>query len=132
MRVCIYARIDSRDQHVLDLQIQALRDYAVANGFSVTSMVSVLGTNGFSNQQTLQTILDMAKDDIFDAVLTNHPSRLCRDSLDYIKFVDAIKEHGKTILYTTASADIDDCLRSFHAILNLYNNGKTPESVQSG
>ena len=115
MRVCIYARVDGKNQNALDMQIRALRDYAKKNGHSVTSVVSVLGTSGTANKQTLDTILEMADDDVFDAVLTTDPSRLSRDTFAYIEFVEALKAHGKYIYYALSQDDINDGMHTFYA-----------------
>lgn len=118
MRVCIYARVGKKDQVALDMQIKALQAYAAGNGYTVTSMVSVLGTTGTANAQTLQQMLEMADGNLFDAVLATNPSRLSRDSFSYLEFVKAIKARGKTICYAASADDINDGIHD--AIQSVY------------
>ena len=118
MRVCIYARVGKKDQVALDMQIKALQTYAAGNGYTVTSMVSVLGTTGTANAQTLQQMLEMADGNLFDAVLAANPSRLSRDSFSYLEFVKAIKARGKTICYAASADDINDGIHD--AIQSVY------------
>ena len=118
MKVCIYARVDSYDQALLDMQIKALREYAMHNGHTVTSVVSTLGTSGTANQQkSLQTILDMARGDNFDAVLAANPSRFSRDTFTCIEFLEGLKAHGKTVCYPSAVDDMSDVIPIFKELV---------------
>ncbi len=114
MRVCIYARVDSPDQDLLDMQIKALREHTMLNGHTVTSVVSVLGTSGNTNQQkSLQTVLEMARENVFDAVFAANPSRLSRDTFTYIEFLEELKAHGKTICYPSVVDDMSEVIPIF-------------------
>lgn len=117
MRVCIYARVDGENQAILDMQIEGLKGYAAANGDTVTAVVPVLGpAAGATNKQTLQTVLAMAGNDAFDAVLAVEPSRFSRDAFAYHDFAEALKAQGKLICYTTIADDIDNCLNAIYAL----------------
>ena len=116
MRVCIYARVDGvpgMDRHPLDLQIAGLKDYAAAHGYTVSSVVSFFGPST-ANGQTLQTMLTMARDDAFDAVLAFNPSRISRDADACREFLDALKACGKTVLYSNMPAADDDMSRRIY------------------
>ena len=91
MRVCIFARVDGEDQAILDMQIETLKSYAAANGDTVTAVVPVLGlAAGATNKQTIQTVLAMAGNDAFDAVLAVEPSKFSRDAYAYHEFAEAL------------------------------------------
>ena len=118
MRVCIYARVDTHDQAFLDMQIKALSEHAMHNGYTVTSVVSALGTSGTTNQRkSLQTVLDMARRDNFDAVLAANPSRHSRDTFTCIEFLEKLKTHGKTVCYPSAVDDMSDVIPIFRELV---------------
>ena len=119
MKVCIYARVGNNDQAALDAQVEMLKDYTSAKGYAVTAVVSVSGTSGLQNGQSLKSIIEMADEDIFDAVLAVKPSRFSRDTVTYMDFAGKLKERGKTICYALQDHEAADSFAVFDLIHSL-------------
>ena len=119
MKVCIYARVGNNDQAALDAQVEMLKDYASAKGYAVTAVVSVSGTSGLQNGQSIKSIIEMADKDIFDAVLAVKPSRFSRDTVTYMDFAGKLKEQGKTICYALPDHEAADSFAVFDLIHSL-------------
>ena len=119
MKVCIYARVGNNDQVALDAQVEMLKDYASAKGYDVTAVVSVLGTSGRQNRQSLKSIVEMADEGIFDAVLAVKPSRFSRDTVTYMDFAEKLKERGKTICYALPDYEAADSFAVLYLIHSL-------------
>ncbi len=119
MKVCIYARVGNNDQAALDAQVEMLKDYASAKGYAVTAIVSVLGTSGMQNGQSLKSIIEMADEGIFDTVLAVKPSHFSRDTVTYMDFAGKLKEQGKTICYALPNHETADSFAVFDLIHSL-------------
>ena len=119
MKVCIYARVGNINQAALDAQVEMLKDYASAKAYAVTAVVSVLGTSGRQNGQSLKSIIEMVDEGIFDAVLAVKPSRFSRDLMTYMDFAGKLKERGKTICYALPDHEIADSFAVFDLIHSL-------------
>ena len=119
MKVCIYVRVGNNDQTALDAQVEMLKDYASAKGYAVTAVVSVLGTSGLQNGQSLKSIIEMADEGIFDAVLAVKPSRFSRVTVTYMDFAGKLKERGKTICYALPDHEAADSFAVLYLIHSL-------------
>ena len=119
MKVCIYARVGNSDQAALDAQVEMLKDYASAKAYTFTAVVSVLGTSGLQNGQSLKSIIEMADEGIFDTVLAVKSSRFSRDTVTYMDFAEKLKERGKTICYALPDYEAADSFAVFDLIHSL-------------
>ena len=119
MKVCIYARVGNNDQAALDAQVEMLKDFASAKGYAVTTVVSVLGTSGLQNGQSLKSIIEMADEGIFDTVLAVKSSRFSRDTVTYMDFAGKLQQQGKTICYALPDHETADSFAVFDLIHSL-------------
>lgn len=76
----------------------------------------MLGTSGLQNGQSLKSIIEMADEDIFDAVLAVKSSRFYRDLLTHKDFAGKMKERGKTICYALQDHQATDNFAIFELI----------------
>ena len=98
MRVAIYARCSTQDQTV-DLQLDALRDYASARGFEITDEYV---DEGVSGARAKRPALDRLRADAhrrrFDAVLVWKLDRLGRSLSHLIRAVDQLGSAGVDLI----------------------------------
>ena len=118
MKVSIFARVCNQDQDALDKQVESLTQYAETNGYTVTSVTAVSGISGLHNKDSLQPIIDMAKTDDFDSILITEPSRISRDSVIYMEFVNELRKYGKTLECISRKPGNDTTHNELFKILN--------------
>lgn len=82
-RVALYARVSSADQKSdLDRQMQRLRDYAAAKGYSVSKEVSELASGLNDHRPKLAKLLT---DPTIGTLIVEHRDRLTRFGYEYIR-----------------------------------------------
>lgn len=82
-RVALYARVSSADQKSdLDRQLQHLRDYAAAKGYSVSKEVSEIASGLNDHRPKLAKLLT---DPTIGTLIVEHRDRLTRFGYEYIR-----------------------------------------------
>ncbi len=82
-RVALYARVSSADQKAdLDRQMQRLRDYAAAKGYSVSKEVSEIASGLNDHRPKLSKLLT---DPTIGTLIVEHRDRLTRFGYEYIR-----------------------------------------------
>jgi len=67
-RVGLYARVSTQDQQTIPLQIRAMREYAVARGWTIVLQVKEVGS-GASERELRQKLIEAARRREIDIVL---------------------------------------------------------------
>src|SRR3954471_17671238 len=68
-RAAIYARVSTNDQQTIPLQIRALREYAVRQGWTITLQVKEVGSGASAERQLREKLLEAARRREIDVVL---------------------------------------------------------------
>jgi putative resolvase len=90
-RVALYARVSSADQKAdLDRQMQRLRDYAAAKGYTVSKEVSEIASGLNEHRPKLAKLLT---DPTIGTVIVEQRDRLTRFGYEYIR--QLLETHGR-------------------------------------
>jgi predicted site-specific integrase-resolvase len=92
-RVCIYCRTAQNDQASLDFQVKQLTNFAKQKGLEITKIVSEFGSGLNLNRDGLIKIMKVAKSKQADMILTRDVSRISRDTLYSLKFIENIHKY---------------------------------------
>ena len=103
-RVALYARVSSTTNKAsLDGQLERLRAYAAAKGWSVTSENTEIASGLNENRKTLWRILDNPQD--WDILLAEHKDRITRFGYQYIEALTEAKGNRLVIINETEPKD---------------------------
>lgn len=103
-RVAVYARVSSTTNKAsLDGQLERLRAYAAAKGWSITSENTKIASGLNENRKTLWRILDNPQD--WDILLAEHKDRITRFGYQYIEALTESKGNRLVIINETEPKD---------------------------
>lgn len=105
LRVAIYARVSTREQQTLPLQIKSLRQYATARKWNVQLVVEDIGS-GVKERKKREEILLAARKREIDAVLVWKLDRWGRSLHDLFKSMEELTELGICFVSVTESIDL--------------------------
>jgi len=115
-RAALYARVSSHDSRDnLERQLERLRDFASANGFTITVEVKEVASGVNDKRRKLMKLLTEDVDK-FDVLIVEHKDRLTRFGFNYIlNWLHAI---GKEIIVVNEGSDErSDLIHDFIAII---------------
>jgi DNA invertase Pin-like site-specific DNA recombinase len=105
MRCAIYARCSTVDQHA-EIQIEALRAYAVARGFLVVGEHVDNGVSGAqSRRPALNSLIASARRRDVDAVVVTKLDRLARSMRDLVGLSGELEALGVDLIVTDQALD---------------------------
>ena len=103
-RVALYARVSSTTNKAsLDEQLERLRAYAAAKGWSITSENTEIASGLNENRKILWRILDNPQD--WDILLAEHKDRITRFGYQYIEALTEAKGNRLVIINETEPKD---------------------------
>jgi len=120
--VAIYARISKREaqqKQILTKQVDFLRTYATARGWSVYAVYIDEGYSGTTeNRPAFQRLLDVIRYRRFDILLVYSIDRLYRDTRQGLEFVQRLSDHA--IQLVSATQPIDTTTPMGRLMLGVY------------
>jgi putative DNA-invertase from lambdoid prophage Rac len=105
MRVAIYARVSTRDQQTLPLQLKALRKYASVRKWKVKLQIEDVGS-GVKERKKRDEILAAARRREIDAVLVWKLDRWGRSLHDLFKSMEELAGLGVCFVSVTEAIDL--------------------------
>ncbi len=82
MRVALYARVSTHDQHTLAMQIDAMREFATRRHWTVTDAVEEIASGAKDHRPKRQALLKSAKQRKLDVILAWKLDRWGRSLVD--------------------------------------------------
>ena len=140
--VALYGRVSSHGQKEngdLDRQIERLRQYAHAHGWSVENTYTDVGSGLNENRRGLESLLDDVPESEFGRIIVTYEDRLTRFGVPYLeRYLDTF---GVTVTVVEDETDksaeqelVDDLIKlvaSFSGKLYGMRSGKKQEVVDS-
>jgi putative resolvase len=112
-RVALYARVSSADQQAdLERQMQRLRDYAAANGYTVAKEVSEMASGLNDHRPKLSKLLT---DPTIGTLVVEHRDRLTRFGYEYIH--QLLETQGRHLEVLFPSDTDDELVNDFVAVI---------------
>ena len=69
MRAALYARVSTHDQHTLDMQMDAMHEFATRRGWTVIDTVEEIASGAKNSRPKRQALLKAAKQRKLDVIL---------------------------------------------------------------
>ena len=126
-RVVLYTRVSSSENKTnLDTQLDRLRSFAVAKGYTIVKEIKEIGSGLNDKRPKLAEIL---KEDNWDVIIVEHKDRLARFGLNYLELL-LNKQNKKIEVINECLNDneFDDDLIEFCSIK--YNKKKTEQIIK--
>jgi len=105
LRVGLYARVSTHDQHTLSLQVDALRTYAAQRRWSVVTKVQEVGSGAIQRPQR-ERLMQAARRRAIDVVLVWRLNRWGRSVADLLWTLRELDELGVGFASLTEALDL--------------------------
>lgn len=116
-RVVLYARVSSSENKTnLDSQLDRLRSFAVAKGYTIIKEIKEIGSGLNDKRPKLAEIL---KDDNWDVIIVEHKDRLARFGLNYLELL-LNKLNKKIEVINECLNEKEDLMTDFVSIITSF------------
>lgn len=116
-RVILYARVSSSENKSnLDSQLERLRLYAYAKGYTIVNEIKEIGSGLNDKRNKLSDILNQSD---WDIIIVEHKDRLARFGLNYIKIL-LNKLNKKIEVINEVTEERDDLMQDFVSIITSF------------
>jgi DNA invertase Pin-like site-specific DNA recombinase len=105
LRVGLYARVSTHDQHTLPLQIRAMCKYAAKRGWIIGAQIKEVGS-GASQRELRQTLIASARRREIDVVLVWRLDRGGRSVADLVSTLQELQHLGVGFVSLTEALDL--------------------------
>src|SRR5713101_1778935 len=105
LRVGLYARVSTRDQQTLPLQIRAMREYAAKRRWIIAAQIKEVGS-GASQRELRETLLVTARRREIDVVLVWRLDRWGRSVADLVSTLQELQHLGVGFVSLTEALDL--------------------------
>jgi len=117
-KVAIYARVSSNENKTnLESQANRLKEYAIANGYTIVHIVKEVGSGVNDNRKELLKLL--SKKD-YGILLVEHKDRLTRFGFNYIKTLLNTK-NIKVEVVNNAEDEVSDLMQDLISIIYSFS-----------
>lgn len=116
--VAIYCRVsDNGSKDNLERQAERLTQYATARGYTIYKVVKEIGSGLDDNRKQLSKLL---KDDKYNILLAEHPDRVARFGLNYLKIL--LNKLGKELeIVNQATEGRDELMQDLVSIIYSFS-----------
>ncbi|HHX7304715.1 TPA: recombinase family protein [Legionella anisa] len=105
MKAGIYARVSTHDQHTLDMQIEAIKKYAIARDWHIEREITEIGS-GAKNRPKREELLEEARRRHIDVIIVWKLDRWGRSVNDLFHTLNELSELGVGFISLTEAIDL--------------------------
>jgi len=105
LRVGLYARVSTQDQHTIPMQTRALREYASRRGWTIAVQVKEVGS-GAAQRERREQLLEAARRREIDVVLVWRLDRWGRSVTDLFATLQELEHLGVGFVSLTEALDL--------------------------
>jgi DNA invertase Pin-like site-specific DNA recombinase len=136
MRTALYARVSTKDQQTLPMQMKAMREYAKNRQWKVVKEIKEIGSGADNNRPEREKLIKLAKQRKLDAVVVWKFDRWGRSMTDFVLTVNDLKDSGVVFVSITEALDlstpIGEMTAGIFALLAQYERKLLSERVKAG
>ena len=136
MRTALYARVSTKDQQTLPMQMKAMRAYAKNRQWKVIKEIKEIGSGADNNRPEREKLIKLAKQRKLDAVVVWKFDRWGRSMTDFVLTVNDLKDSGVVFVSITEALDlstpIGEMTAGIFALLAQYERKLLSERVKAG
>lgn len=136
MRTALYARVSTKDQQTLPMQMKAMREYAKNRQWKVVKEIKEIGSGADHNRPERENLIKLARQRKIDAVVVWKFDRWGRSMTDFVLTVNDLKDSGVVFVSITEALDlstpIGEMTAGIFALLAQYERKLLSERVKAG
>lgn len=136
MKTALYARVSTKDQQTLPMQMKAMREYAKKRKWKVVKEIKEIGSGGNNNRPERDKLIKLAKQRKIDAVVVWKFDRWGRSMTDFVLTVNELRDAGVIFVSITEALDlstpIGEMTAGIFALLAQYERKLLSERVRAG
>ena len=135
IRVGLYARVSTHDQHTLSMQRRAMHDYVDRRGWTIAIDVKEVGS-GASVRELRQKLLDAARRRDIDVVVVWRLDRWGRSMADLVTTLEELRDLNVGFVSLTEALDLTTpsgrAMAGLLAVFAEFEREILPERVRAG
>ena len=136
MKTALYARVSTKDQQTLPMQMKAMREYAKKRKWKIVKEIKEVGSGANNKQPQRDKLIKLAKQRKIDAVVVWKFDRWGRSMADFVLTVNDLKNAGVVFVSITEALDlstpIGEMTAGIFALLAQYERKLLSERVRAG
>lgn len=105
MRAALYARVSTRDQHSIPMQLEAMRKYAQLREWTIVEEIEEIETGKRNNRPGREKIIRSSRSGRIDVVLVWKLNRWGRSTADLLMTLDDLQAHR--VSFVSLSEQLD-------------------------
>jgi len=136
MRAALYARVSTRDQHSIPMQLESMRDYAKLRGWTVAAEVQEAETGKKNDRAGREQIIKLARSGKIDVVLCWKLNRWGRSTPDLLMTLDDLQAHRVAFVSLCEQIDLTSpagrMMAGILAVFAQFEREMIVENVKAG
>jgi putative DNA-invertase from lambdoid prophage Rac len=136
MRVALYARVSTHDQHTLTIQIDAMREFATRRGWTVIGAIEEIGSGAKDNCPKRQGLLKVARQRKLEVILVWKLDRWGRSLVDLMTTLHELTALGIGFVSLTEALDLTTpagrAFAGFLAVFAEFERDLIRERIKAG
>jgi putative DNA-invertase from lambdoid prophage Rac len=136
MRVALYARVSTHDQHTLTIQIDAMREFATRRGWTVIGAIEEIGSGAKDNRPKRQGLLKVARQRKLEVILVWKLDRWGRSLVDLMTTLHELTALGVGFVSLTEALDLTTpagrAFAGFLAVFAEFERDLIRERIKAG
>jgi DNA invertase Pin-like site-specific DNA recombinase len=106
MKAILYARVSTRDQHSIPMQLDALRKYCSLREWGIVAEIEEMESGAKNNREGRERVIRMAREGRCDVVLVWKLNRWGRSTPDLLLTLDELQAHRVAFVSLTEHLDL--------------------------
>ena len=136
MRVALYARVSTHDQHTLTMQMDAMHEFATRRGWTVTDAIEEIGSGAKDNRPRRQALLTAARRRQLDVIVVWKLDRWGRSLVDLMATLHELTALGVGFISLTEALDLTTpagrAFAGFLAVFAEFERDLIRERIKAG
>lgn len=106
MKAGIYARVSTHDQHTLNMQIEAMKKYAIARDWQIETEIAEIGSGAKDTRPKREELINQAKRRQIDVIIVWKLDRWGRSVNDLFHTLNELNSLGVGFISLTEALDL--------------------------
>ena len=136
MRVALYARVSTHDQHTLAMQMDAMREFATRRDWTVIDAIEEIGSGAKDNRPKRQELLKAARQRKLEVILVWKLDRWGRSLVDLMTTLRELTALGVGFVSLTEALDLTTpagrAFAGFLAVFAEFERDVIRERIKAG
>jgi DNA invertase Pin-like site-specific DNA recombinase len=121
MKAGIYARVSTHDQHTLNMQIEAMKKYALARDWEIETEIAEIGSGAKGNRPQREELINKAKRRQIDVIVVWKLDRWGRSVNDLFHTLNELNGLGVGFISLTEALDLTTATgRAMAGLLSIF------------